>query len=46
MIEPPFIEIGYLYLPDSFQVADLVFKNVKDSEFTGYIDNVTVSIPD
>ncbi|MGL1886185.1 MAG: hypothetical protein OCD76_06695, partial [Reichenbachiella sp.] len=29
---------------DATQVADLVFKDVKDSEFTGYVDKVTVSI--
>ncbi len=31
---------------DATQVADLVFKDVKDSEFTGYVNNVTISIPE
>jgi arylsulfatase len=31
---------------DATQVADKVFKDVHDSEFTGYVDNVTISIPD
>ena len=31
---------------DATQVADLVFKNVKDSEFTGYVNKVTITIPD
>ena len=31
---------------DATQVADLVFKNVKDSEFTGYVNKVTISIPE
>ena len=30
---------------DATQVADLVFKDVEDSHFTGFIDNVTVTIP-
>lgn len=30
---------------DATQVADKVFENVKDSEFTGYINKVTISIP-
>ena len=30
---------------DATQVADKVFKDVKDSEFTGYVNKVTVSIP-
>jgi arylsulfatase len=29
---------------DATQVADLVFKDVEDSEFTGFVDKVTVSI--
>ncbi len=29
---------------DVTQVADLVFKGVKDSEFTGFVDEVTISI--
>jgi len=33
-------------LDDATQVADLVFKDVHDSEFTGYVDKVTISIPD
>jgi len=32
-------------LDDATQVADLVFKDVHDSEFTGYVDKVTISIP-
>ena len=31
-------------LDDATQVADLVFKNVKESEFTGKIESVTISI--
>ena len=31
---------------DATQVADLVFKDVKDSEFTGYVNEVTISIPE
>jgi arylsulfatase len=31
---------------DATQVADKVFKDVYDSEFTGYVDKVTISIPD
>lgn len=30
---------------DATQVADKVFKDVHDSEFTGYVDKVTISIP-
>jgi arylsulfatase len=30
---------------DATQVANKVFKDVKDSEFTGYVDKVTISIP-
>jgi len=30
---------------DATQVANKVFKDVKDSEFTGYVNNVTISIP-
>ena len=30
---------------DATQVADKVFENVKDSEFTGYVNKVTISIP-
>ncbi len=30
---------------DATQVADKVFKNVKDSEFTGVVNKVTISIP-
>ena len=33
-------------LDDATQVADLVFKDVHDSEFTGYVDKVTISIPE
>jgi hypothetical protein len=32
-------------LDDATQVADLVFKDVHDSEFTGFVDKVTISIP-
>ena len=31
---------------DATQVADKVFKDVNDSEFTGYVDKVTISIPE
>lgn len=31
---------------DATQVADKVFKDVADSEFTGYINQVTISIPE
>ncbi len=31
---------------DATQVADKVFKDVHDSEFTGYVDKVTISIPE
>jgi len=30
---------------EATQVADLVFNSVKDSEFTGYVNKVTISIP-
>lgn len=30
---------------DATQVADKVFKDVKDSKFTGYVNKVTISIP-
>jgi arylsulfatase len=30
---------------DATQVADIIFENVKDSEFTGYVNSVTISIP-
>ncbi|MDM9631564.1 arylsulfatase [Robiginitalea aurantiaca] len=30
---------------DATQVADLVFQDVEESEFTGYVDKVTISIP-
>ena len=33
-------------LDDATQVADKVFKDVDDSEFTGYVNKVTISIPD
>ena len=32
-------------LDESTQSADLVFKDVKDSDFTGFVKNVTISIP-
>lgn len=32
-------------LDDATQVADKVFKDVADSEFTGYVNKVTISIP-
>jgi arylsulfatase len=31
---------------DATQVADKVFKDVEDSEFTGYVNSVTISIPE
>ena len=31
---------------DATQVADKVFKDVRDSEFTGYVSKVTISIPE
>ena len=31
---------------EATQVADKVFKDVDDSEFTGYVTNVTISIPE
>jgi hypothetical protein len=33
-------------IDEATQVADLVFKDAKDSDFTGFVDNVTISIPD
>ena len=33
-------------LDDATQVADKVFKDVDDSEFTGYVEKVTISIPE
>jgi arylsulfatase len=33
-------------LDDATQVADEVFKDVEDSEFTGHVNQVTISIPD
>lgn len=33
-------------LDDATQVADKVFKDVHDSEFTGYVDKVVISIPE
>ena len=33
-------------LDDATQVADKVFKNVKDSDFTGHVDKVKISIPE
>jgi len=33
-------------LDDATQVADKVFKDVEDSEFTGYVNKVTISIPE
>jgi len=32
-------------LDEATQSADLVFKNVEDSEFTGFVKSVTISIP-
>ena len=32
-------------IDESTQVADKVFKDVDDSDFTGYVTNVTISIP-
>ncbi|MCK5281459.1 MAG: sulfatase-like hydrolase/transferase, partial [Cyclobacteriaceae bacterium] len=31
---------------EATQVADRIFKNTKDSEFTGYVNSVTISIPE
>ncbi|MCK5469480.1 MAG: sulfatase-like hydrolase/transferase, partial [Cyclobacteriaceae bacterium] len=31
---------------EATQVADWIFKNTKDSEFTGYVNSVTISIPE
>jgi len=31
---------------DATQVADLVFKDADDSDFTGFVDKVTISIPE
>jgi arylsulfatase len=31
---------------DATQVASSVFKDVKDSEFTGYVEKVEISIPE
>ena len=31
---------------EATQVADKVFKDVKDSDFTGFVNNVTISIPE
>jgi arylsulfatase A-like enzyme len=33
-------------LDDATQVADKVFKDLDDSKFTGYVKNVTISIPE
>ena len=33
-------------LDDANQSADLVFENVEDSDFTGVVKSVTVSIPE
>jgi len=33
-------------LDDATQVADKVFRDLKDSEFTGHVNQVTISIPD
>ena len=33
-------------LDDATQVADLVFKDLHDSKFTGYVKNVTISVPE
>jgi arylsulfatase len=33
-------------LDDATQVANKVFKNVKDSKFTGYVNKVVISIPE
>lgn len=30
---------------EATQVADKIFKDVEDSEFTGYVNSVTISIP-
>jgi arylsulfatase len=31
---------------EATQVADLVFKDIEDSEFTGFVNKVTITIPD
>ena len=31
---------------DATQVADKIFEDVEDSEFNGYVNKVTVSIPE
>jgi arylsulfatase len=33
-------------LDDATQVADLVFKDLEDSKFTGHVDKVVISIPE
>ena len=33
-------------LDDATQVADKVFKDLDDSKFTGFVKNVTISIPE
>jgi arylsulfatase len=33
-------------LDDATQSADLVFTDVEDSHFTGFVTNVTISIPE
>ena len=33
-------------IDESTQVADKVFKDVEDSDFTGYVKSVTISIPE
>jgi arylsulfatase A-like enzyme len=33
-------------IDDATQVADLVFEDAEDSEFTGYVNKVTISIPE
>ena len=32
-------------MDEATQVADKVFKDVEDSEFTGFVDEVTITIP-
>ena len=33
-------------LDDATQVADLVFRDIEDSKFTGHVDKIVISIPE
>lgn len=33
-------------MDEATQVADLVFEDVEDSKFTGFVKSVTISIPE